>query len=244
MTKEEIENDLELSKEREHAAHELKVLEFDLEKERLLKQIELDKLKNEREEEIFEAGRNSYNTKSFVIQNEVDSHNAAHQKRMNEVEAKNSISKGRRDRIFGWFKLFLLFLITIFLILLLATALYRVYRWVVEEPLIKHVEVEKIVEKEVEVEKIVEVEVEKIVEKEVEVEVEKIVEKEVEVEVEKIVEKEVEVEVEVEKVVVPEECTQIRRNGKIFINCDGVKIDGVSTLEESGLENIPELLTD
>ena len=221
MTKEEIENNLELSKEREHAAHELKVLEFDLEKERLLKQIELDKLKNEREEEIFEAGKNSYNTKSFVIQNEVDSHNAAHQKRMNEVEAKNSISKGRRDRILGWFKLFLLFLITIFLILLLATALYRVYRWVVEEPLIKHVEVEKIVEKEVEVEKIVEKEV---------------------VEVEKIVEKEV--EVEVEKVVVPEECTQIRRNGKIFINCDGVKIDGVSTLDESGLEKIPELLTD
>lgn len=208
MTKEQIEEDLKRSKEREHAVHEFKALQLELEKERLLAQIELDNLNNEREEKIFEAGRHSYNTKSLVTQNEMDAHNAAHQKRMNEVEIKNSISQGRRNRIFGWFKLFMFFLTAIFLILLLAIALYRAYRWVVEEPLIKHVEIEKIVEKEVEVE------------------------------VEKIVEK------EVEKMVVPEECTQIRRNGEIFINCDGVKIEGVSTLDESGIDNIPELLTD
>lgn len=50
-----------------------------------------------------------------------------------------------------------------------------------------------------------------------------------------------EVEVEVEKQVIPPECTQIRRNGQVYISCDGVTVDGVSTISESGQE-IPELL--
>ena len=64
------------------------------------------------------------------------------------------------------------------------------------------------------------------------------------VEVEKIIEKEVEVEKIVEKEVIPEECTQIRRNGKIFVSCDGVTIDGAPTISESGIQDIPELVTD
>ncbi|MGR5205777.1 hypothetical protein [Vibrio sp. PNB23_22_7] len=61
--------------------------------------------------------------------------------------------------------------------------------------------------------------------------------------VEKVVEKPVEVikEVEVEKQVIPEECTQIRRNGRIFMQCDGVTIDGAESIKESGVDNVPEL---
>ena len=58
------------------------------------------------------------------------------------------------------------------------------------------------------------------------------VEKRVEVPVEKIVEKEV----------IPEGCSQMRRNGKIYINCDGQKVEGVPTLGEEGLQKAPELL--
>lgn len=64
------------------------------------------------------------------------------------------------------------------------------------------------------------------------------------VEVEKIVEKEIPVEVEVEKEVIPEECTQIRRNGKVYISCDGVKVEGSPTIGDSGLTQIPELITE
>ncbi|MCG9647996.1 hypothetical protein L1D24_05360 [Vibrio brasiliensis] len=55
-----------------------------------------------------------------------------------------------------------------------------------------------------------------------------------------IITKEITVEKKVE--VTPPECTQIRRDGKIFMNCDGVKIDGAASIEESGVENVPELL--
>ncbi|EEX94158.1 hypothetical protein VIOR3934_15281 [Vibrio orientalis CIP 102891 = ATCC 33934] len=55
-----------------------------------------------------------------------------------------------------------------------------------------------------------------------------------------IITKEVTVEKKVE--VTPPECTQIRRDGKIFMNCDGVKINGAPSIEESGVENVPELL--
>jgi hypothetical protein len=41
--------------------------------------------------------------------------------------------------------------------------------------------------------------------------------------------------------VVPEECSQVRRNGKIYMNCDGVKVDGVTTLGPN-VDNVPELL--
>ena len=82
--------------------------------------------------------------------------------------------------------------------------IYRLYRWSVEEPLIK--EVEKIVK------------------------VETIVEKEVETIVEKEVDK------------TPELCSQIRRN-KIYMNCYGVTINGSPTIQESGVKNVPELIT-
>ncbi len=68
--------------------------------------------------------------------------------------------------------------------------------------------------------------------KEVVKQVEVPVEKRVEVPVEKIVEKEV----------IPEGCSQMRRNGKIYINCDGQKVEGVPTLGEEGLQKAPELL--
>jgi len=64
------------------------------------------------------------------------------------------------------------------------------------------------------------------------------------VEVEKVVEKKVEVEKLVEKEVIPDECTQIRRNGKVYVSCDGVKIDGKPTIGDSGLKEIPELVTE
>lgn len=46
----------------------------------------------------------------------------------------------------------------------------------------------------------------------------------------------------VEKQVIPEECTQVRRNGKINISCDGVTVQGVPTLGDSGVDEIPELI--
>ncbi|GAL18564.1 hypothetical protein JCM19235_1987 [Vibrio maritimus] len=63
------------------------------------------------------------------------------------------------------------------------------------------------------------------------------------VEVEKIVEKPVEVEKVVEKEVIPDECTQIRRNGKVYVSCDGVTIDGAPTISDSGVDNVPDLIT-
>ncbi|HDY7510815.1 TPA: hypothetical protein RQJ57_003040 [Vibrio vulnificus] len=46
----------------------------------------------------------------------------------------------------------------------------------------------------------------------------------------------------VEKEVIPEECTQVRRNGKIYVSCDGVTVKGASTIAESGVDEIPELI--
>lgn len=46
----------------------------------------------------------------------------------------------------------------------------------------------------------------------------------------------------VEKEVIPEECTQVRRNGKIYVSCDGVTVQGASTIAESGVDEIPELI--
>lgn len=113
---------------------------------------------------------------------------------------RNERYRAQRERIKNIF----LCLFGLALLILIAIGLFRLYRWAVEEPLIKEVE------KRVEVETIVETE--------------------------KIVEKEVEIEV------VPEECTQIRRNGKIYMSCDGVTIDGASTIGESGISKIPELI--
>lgn len=65
------------------------------------------------------------------------------------------------------------------------------------------------------------------------------------VEVEKPVDRIVERPVEKRVKVIPKECTQIRRNGEIYINCDGVTVKGgAHTVQESGLEKVPELLPD
>lgn len=125
-------------------------------------------------------------------------------------------TKYRQSKVMSWLKILVWILLFIFLWLVICLGLFRFYRWSVETPLIK--EVEKIVE------------VERIIEKEVEVE--------------KIVEKKVEVEKIIEKEVIPEECTQIRRNGKVYVSCDGINIKGVPTISDSGLSEIPELITD
>ncbi|MEZ9625256.1 hypothetical protein [Aliivibrio fischeri] len=46
----------------------------------------------------------------------------------------------------------------------------------------------------------------------------------------------------VEKEVIPEECTQVRRNGKIYVSCDGVTVQGASTIAESGIDEVPDLI--
>ncbi len=94
-------------------------------------------------------------------------------------------------------------LFALLLLLIFAAIAYRMWRWSVEEPLIKEVIEEVVVEKEV---------------------------------IEEVIK-----EVEVEKEVIPPECTQIRRNGKVYVSCDGVTIDGSPTISESGVE-VPELL--
>ncbi|MCE7577613.1 hypothetical protein LZS94_08900 [Aliivibrio fischeri] len=48
----------------------------------------------------------------------------------------------------------------------------------------------------------------------------------------------------VEKEVIPEECTQVRRNGKVYVSCDGVTVKGAPTIAESGVEEIPELINE
>ncbi|GGB45955.1 hypothetical protein K8B83_04885 [Shewanella inventionis] len=50
------------------------------------------------------------------------------------------------------------------------------------------------------------------------------------------------IEVPVEKQIIPEECSQVRRNGKIYINCDGKIIDGTPTIGDAKINEIPELL--
>ncbi|PKQ74710.1 hypothetical protein CJP16_16685 [Aeromonas sobria] len=127
---------------------------------------------------------------------------------------KNKIITEKSTHIWQWIKRILMMLFALLLVALLTLMLFRVYRWTVEAPLIKEV-IKKV---EVPVEKRVEVPVEKRVE--------------VEVPVEKIIEKQI----------IPDECSQVRRNGKIFINCDGKSINGAPTLGDNGINQMPELL--
>ncbi|WP_152549272.1 hypothetical protein [Vibrio fortis] len=48
----------------------------------------------------------------------------------------------------------------------------------------------------------------------------------------------------IEKEIIPEECTQVRRNGKVYVSCDGVTVQGAPTIAESGLDEIPELISE
>ncbi|CAM3083552.1 hypothetical protein [Vibrio rarus] len=123
---------------------------------------------------------------------------------------RKSRNEQKRDSIMFILHTLIKLVLLLFLIGIISLGLYRAYRWVTEEPLIKKVE------------KVVEVPVEKRVEVPVEVPVEKVVEKKVKV--------------------IPDECTQIRRNGKIYIDCDGVKINGSNTLGDKDLEQVPDLV--
>lgn len=218
--KEQIQAELALDKARLDAESETNDLLIALEQKRLEGEIKLQEMHKQKEALAFEAQSQKHNAASLEHQLSIQEHELTQQKRLDEIAAKKARTKQFFGKVLNWLKIILLFILLICVVVLLSLALYRGYRWVVETPLI--VEVEKIVEIEKEIEKIVEVEKE----------IEKIVE--IEKEVEKIVEKEV----------IPDECTQIRRNGEIFINCDGVKVEGVPTLVESNLENVPELLTD
>ncbi|WP_067522656.1 hypothetical protein [Endozoicomonas ascidiicola] len=122
-----------------------------------------------------------------------------------KVDKRREVSEARRQKGKRIFHTFLMILFAILLLLILAAIAHRMWRWSVEEPLIKEVVEEVIVEKEV---------------------------------IEEVIK-----EVEVEKEVIPPECTQIRRNGKVYVSCDGVTIDGAPTISESGVE-VPELLGD
>lgn len=44
------------------------------------------------------------------------------------------------------------------------------------------------------------------------------------------------------KEVIPEECTQVRRKGKVYISCDGVTVEGAPTVGESGVQDVPDLI--
>lgn len=120
-----------------------------------------------------------------------------------QADKRNEAASACWHKVRSFFKAVFLTLLALLLMMILAAVGWRLWRWAVEEPLIKEVV------------------------------------KQVEVEVEKEVIKEV--EVEVEKEVIPPECTQIRRNGKVYVSCDGVTVDGAATISESGKE-VPELL--
>lgn len=215
-------DELQAQLERDKEAHQAEI-------KKQKKELESQKESSEKELEIKQTQSDKSN-----IENDIADKN--NQRLIQEEETKSKIardkleedrmrreendmrSESRRKRVWGWLKMILIGLLIIFLIILILLGLYRTYRWAVEEPIIQTVE------KRIEVP--VEVLVEKIVEKTIEVEVE----------VEKIVEKEVEV--------IPDECTQIRRNGKVYVSCDGVTVNGSSTISESGISDIPDLVTE
>ena len=123
-----------------------------------------------------------------------------HQINVDKQKQKAKTLREKRNRIFY---ALLMALLAILLLFILAAVAYRMWRWSVEEPLIKEVIEEVVVEKEV---------------------------------IEEVIK-----EVEIEKEVIPPECTQIRRNGKVYVSCDGVTIDGAPTISETGVD-VPELL--
>lgn len=192
--------------------------EYELNEKRVTEAVELNKKKLESqtiEQEI-------ENKSNEMLRLKEETNNNINLLKINEEKERRKErhlqTKYRQSKVMSWLKILVWILLFIFLWLVICLGLFRFYRWSVETPLIK--EVEKIVE------------------------VERIIEKEVEVEVEKIVEKKVEVEKIIEKEVIPEECTQIRRNGKVYVSCDGINIKGVPTISDSGLSEIPELITD
>jgi hypothetical protein len=194
--KEELEFEQEIKKKKREYEEELSQTE---------QEIKLHRQKLEKQKLEMEIANKSASTLFAQEEREVNSNllKIAEDKAKRE-EAELSFN-AQRERLKSWLKLFTIAIVLLIFLLAATLGLYRLYRWAVEEPLIKEVE------KMVEVEKIVEKEVEKIIEKEVDN--------------------------------TPEVCSQIRRNGKIFMNCDGVTIDGSPTLGDSGLKNVPELIT-
>jgi hypothetical protein len=153
-------------------------------------------LKQKLDREVVDHRKSNLDNDSLEISNEERRH-LLETGKLRETEFQK---RQKMNRIFRGIAMAVIAILSLIIIALL---LWRMYRWSVEEPLIK--EVEKVV---------------KVVE-------------EVSVEVIK--------EVEVEKTVIPEECTQIRRNGKVFISCDGVTVEGASTIGDSG-KTVPDLL--
>ena len=149
--------------------------------------------------------RQDLETQQMRIDQETQGINNREREHQLTVEQRKENSEARRQKINRIFRTFLMVLLAILLLIILAGFGYRMWRWSVEEPLIKEVIEEVVVEKEV---------------------------------IEEVIK-----EVEVEKEVIPPECTQIRRNGKVYVSCDGVNIDGAPTISESGVE-VPELLGD
>ncbi|WP_104399247.1 hypothetical protein [Vibrio penaeicida] len=165
-----------LEVERQKIANEIVIHKEKLEKQTLEKELN----KNESDELL--KKEEAISQANLVKLNEQKAH----------AEAKAANSKLKRERVWGWLKLALAIISILSLIVSLLFGLYRLYRWVTEEPLIKTVEKQ----------------------------------------------------VEVEKEVIPDECTQIRRNGKVYISCDGVKVEGAPTIGDSGINQVPELITE
>jgi len=185
---EKIKQEKELALQDGEFRKRLQAQEKALEEAQLAAEVAEEKVKSQREEQQF-------STESYKIEQE---------KEQSKFNLKNQERTLREARFMSWVKRFLIVLLLVILVLLAGLVLYWVYRWAVEDPIIK------------EVVKTVEVPVETIVTNTVNVPVE----------------------------VVPEECSQVRRNGKIYMNCDGVTIEGSPTIQESGVKDAPELLTD
>ena len=166
------------------------------ERELLAEEAKNQDLRSQLEREELEVKQIRLDQQNQIISNR----KRQHQLNVDKQKQKAKTLQEKRNRIFH---ALLMALLAILLLLILAAVAYRMWRWSVEEPLIKEVIEEVVVEKEV---------------------------------IEEVIK-----EVEIEKEVIPPECTQIRRNGKVYVSCDGVTIDGAPTISETGVD-VPELL--
>ncbi|OCH19254.1 hypothetical protein A6E03_12265 [Aliivibrio sp. 1S128] len=197
---------IELENEEQRAIIQRQKEELEAEKISNATKLELTKQELEHQQLQDEAINKAIDTQARKDAQEDNSNLKKIEKQRLMREEESNQARDRHRRFMGWLKAILFVILIIFLIVAAIIGLYRLYRWTVEEPLIK--EIDKIVE------------------------------------VERIVEKEVEIEKIVEKEVIPEECTQIRRNGKIYVSCDGVSVDGAPTISDSGVGEIPDLVTE
>lgn len=199
----------ELQAEKEQQEFEKKIKKHKRELEEAQNQaeqdIELHRKKLEKQKLELEIANNLASTLLAKEESQTDANLLKIEEEKAKREEAELKSFDSRERFKSWLKLIAIAIVLLVFLIASVIGLYRMYRWAVEEPLIK--EVEKVVQ----VETIVEKEIEKIVEKEVDK--------------------------------TPEACSQIRRNGKIYMNCDGVVIDGSPTIGASGVKDAPELIT-